>query len=183
MTYFSSQAYHSTLFSTCVTAVYTRSKKLLQVITSMSRQRWNVIIDCRNASIRILIRNNRISYPQFTTSVYLVSLDIDCSIHNTKLDNCTRWSKNRLQWLLIGIEKGGYVAIFNVAGLKEDEVFQISITLFCSLNSNCIKVWNFTNSLYLCFLNSGLKFQTLSLSFSLLSKQHFKIKFFINFTI
>lgn len=27
--------------------------------------------------IRILIRNNRISYPQFTTSVYLVLLNVD----------------------------------------------------------------------------------------------------------
>lgn len=45
-----------------------------------------------------------------------------------------------VQRLLIGIEKGGQVAIFNVAGLKEDEVFQIFIILFCSLNSNCIKV-------------------------------------------
>lgn len=76
-----------------VTNVYTHSKKLLQVITSsFDEQAWML----SSNPIRILIRNNRISYPQFTTSVYLVLLnvDIDCSIHNTKLDNCTRWSRN-----------------------------------------------------------------------------------------
>lgn len=82
-----------------VTDVYTHSKKLLQVITSsFDEQAWML----SSNPIRILIRNNRISYPQFTTSVYLVLLnvDIDCSIHNTKLDNCTRWSR---KWWSVGV--------------------------------------------------------------------------------